>query len=115
MSIDPDREPSRRFVLGLELDGVCADFYGRMREIAAEWLGVGVSSLPEDVSYGLPEWGIRQQLGADPGGYDRLHRFAVTHASFHIASSYDGFTKSPSVRPLGRSTGTESPTGICVS
>jgi hypothetical protein len=25
-----------RLVLGVDLDGVCADFYGRMREIAAE-------------------------------------------------------------------------------
>jgi len=25
-------------VIGVDLDGVCADFYGRMRDIASEWL-----------------------------------------------------------------------------
>jgi hypothetical protein len=64
----------RAFVLGVDLDGTCADFYGGLRPIAAEWLGVSLESLPETVSWGLPEWGIDKA----PGGYDRLHRFAVT-------------------------------------
>jgi hypothetical protein len=29
-----------RFVLGVDLDGVVCDFYGGLRPIAAEWLGV---------------------------------------------------------------------------
>ena len=60
-------------VLGVDLDGVCADFYARMREIAAEWLEVGLETLTTDVSYGLEEWGIR-----DEDHYRQLHRFAVT-------------------------------------
>lgn len=60
-------------VLGVDLDGVCADFYGRMREIAAEWLEVRLETLTTDVSYGLTEWGIR-----DEDHYRQLHRFAVT-------------------------------------
>lgn len=60
-------------VLGVDLDGVCADFYARMREIAAEWLEVDLGSLTKDVSYGLAEWGIR-----DEDHYRQLHRFAVT-------------------------------------
>jgi 5'(3')-deoxyribonucleotidase len=64
----------RRFVLGVDLDGVCADFYAGLRPIAAEWLGVNVASLPERVSWGLPEWGVDKA----PGGYEALHRFAVT-------------------------------------
>jgi 5'(3')-deoxyribonucleotidase len=60
-------------VLGVDLDGVCADFYARMREIAAEWLEVGLETLTTDVSYGLGEWGIR-----DEDHYRQLHRFAVT-------------------------------------
>lgn len=60
-------------VLGVDLDGVCADFYARMREIAAEWLEVGLETLTTDVSYGLTEWGIR-----DEDHYRQLHRFAVT-------------------------------------
>jgi 5'(3')-deoxyribonucleotidase len=63
-----------RFVLGVDLDGVCADFYAGLRPIAAEWLGVPLSSLPGEVSYGLKEWGIDDA----PGGYSALHRFAST-------------------------------------
>lgn len=65
---------NRRFVLGVDLDGVCADFYGGLKPVAAEWLGVDVASLPDRVSWTLPEWGVDRA----PGGYDALHRFAVT-------------------------------------
>lgn len=63
----------RRFVLGVDLDGVCADFYGGMRVVAAEWLDVPLETLPTEVSYDLPEWGLDKA-----GGYAALHRFAVT-------------------------------------
>lgn len=62
------------FVFGVDLDGVCADFYGGLRPIAAEWLGVSVDTLPEEISWGLPEWGLNKA----PGGYLALHRYAVT-------------------------------------
>jgi 5'(3')-deoxyribonucleotidase len=65
---------SERFVFGVDLDGVCADFYGGLKPVAAEWLGVGVATLPDRVSWTLPEWGVDRA----PGGYDALHRFAVT-------------------------------------
>ncbi len=65
---------SRRFVLGVDLDGVCADFYQGLRPIAAEWLGVPPDTLSPEVTHGLSEWGI----DAAPGGYQALHRFAVT-------------------------------------
>jgi len=64
----------REFVLGVDLDGVCADFYAGLRPIAAEWLDVDEASLPREVSWGLEEWGVPQA----PGGYEDLHRFAVT-------------------------------------
>ena len=60
-------------VLGVDLDGVCADFYQRMREITAEWFEVDVETLPTEVSFGLTEWGVR-----DPSVYESIHRFAVT-------------------------------------
>lgn len=63
----------RRFVLAVDLDGVCADFYGGLRVVAAEWLGVPVDSLTADVSFGLSEWNLERA-----GTYDELHRFAVT-------------------------------------
>ena len=63
----------RSFILGVDLDGVVGDFYDAMRVIAAEWRNRPGSALSKDVSYGLDEWGID-----DYGGYERLHRFAVT-------------------------------------
>lgn len=65
-------QPSEQFVLGLDLDGCVADFYGRMRAIAAEWTGRPETDLTTNVRYGLPEWGLVE------GEYERLHRFAVT-------------------------------------
>lgn len=64
---------SGKVVLGVDLDGVCADFYSRMREVAAEWFETKIDDLPTEVTYGLPEWGI-----ANSEQYQSLHRFAVT-------------------------------------
>ena len=61
------------FIFGVDLDGVVGDFYGEIRKIAAEWLNKPIDSLTTEVSYGLKEWGLDEL-----GGYDRLHRFAVT-------------------------------------
>jgi 5'(3')-deoxyribonucleotidase len=60
----------KQIVLGVDLDGVCADFYSRMREVAAEWFERPIEELTTDVTYGLPEWGVKD--------YPSLHRFAVT-------------------------------------
>ncbi|AEF81182.1 5' nucleotidase, NT5C type [Leadbettera azotonutricia] len=67
------------FILGVDLDGVVGDFYGAMRSIAAEWLSRPLEALTPDISYGLDEWGI-----AEYGGYDRLHRFAVTQRNLFL-------------------------------
>ena len=61
------------FILGVDLDGVVGDFYGAIRNIAAELLNKPIESLTPEVSYGLSEWNIDEF-----GGYERLHRFAVT-------------------------------------
>jgi len=61
------------FIFGVDLDGVVGDFYGAIRNIASEWLNKPLDVLTTEVSYGLKEWGIDEF-----GGYDRLHRFAVT-------------------------------------
>jgi 5'(3')-deoxyribonucleotidase len=61
------------FILGVDLDGVVGDFYGALRKIAADWLNKPLESLTTEVSYGLDEWDL-----VEYGGYDRLHRFAVT-------------------------------------
>jgi 5'(3')-deoxyribonucleotidase len=67
-----------KFILGVDLDGVCADFYAGLLPIAAEWLGVDPACLPREVSWGLAEWGV----DTAPGGYEALHRFAVTQREF---------------------------------
>ena len=66
------KDDESRFVLGVDLDGVCADFIGAFRSIAAEWLGVQVNELPAKVTYGFPEWKLDRA-----GKYEDLHRFAV--------------------------------------
>jgi len=63
---------SRKFVLGVDLDGVVADFTAGLRPIAAEWLGVAQESLPTEVSWGFREWQLERA-----GGYEALHRHAV--------------------------------------
>src|SRR5215510_3574031 len=63
---------AKAFVLGVDLDGVVADFYGALRPVAAEWRGVKSDDLTPDVSYGLKEWGVSGEE------YQELHRFAVT-------------------------------------
>jgi 5'(3')-deoxyribonucleotidase len=73
------KAPSDDFVFGIDLDGVCADFYGAMRKIFAEWRNIDVEQLTPDVGYGFPEWGIL------PGEYDRVHRFAVTQRNLFLA------------------------------
>jgi hypothetical protein len=58
-------------VLGVDLDGVCADFYARMREIAAEWLEVGLE---------LRGWGW-------VGGGERVKTIQRSHEGPRIAGS----------------------------
>jgi hypothetical protein len=57
--VEPADRPSEpQFVLGVDLDGVCVDFYGKLRGIAADWLERPIDELTTDVTYGLPEWGL---------------------------------------------------------
>lgn len=65
---------SENFILGLDLDGVVADFYGTIRPLAAEWLGRPLEDLTDSPTYGLHEWGFNG-AGAD---YKDFHRWAVT-------------------------------------
>src|SRR5918999_2471383 len=62
-----------RFVLGVDLDGVVANFYEGFRIIVAEWFGVSHDSLTTEPTYGLSEWGITSEQQ-----YEDIHRFGVT-------------------------------------
>lgn len=61
------------FVLGVDLDWVCADFAAGLRPIAAKWLGVDVKELTLGPSLHFPEWNLEEA-----GGFDELYRYAVT-------------------------------------
>ena len=78
------------FIFGVDLDGVVGDFYGMIRKIAAEWLNKPLESLTTEVTYGLDEWGIDEF-----GGYDRLHRFAVTQR--HIFRDMEPIENAPAI------------------
>jgi 5'(3')-deoxyribonucleotidase len=68
-------------IVGVDLDGVCSDFYARMREVAAEWFERPIDELSPDVSFGLSEWGV-----AGEEQYASLHRFAVTQRALFRTS-----------------------------
>ena len=73
------------YILGVDLDGVVADYYRYMRTVMAEWRGVDASDLTAEVTWGFPEWGLR------PGEYNELHRFAVTQRQlFRAMDPVDG-------------------------
>jgi 5'(3')-deoxyribonucleotidase len=80
----------RSFVLGVDLDGVVANFYAGLRPIAAEWLGVPLESLTPTPSYGFTEWNLPAA-----GTYDDLHRFAVTQR--HLFRQLQPMPGAPSV------------------
>jgi 5'(3')-deoxyribonucleotidase len=69
-------------IIGVDLDGVCSDFYGRMREVAAEWFERPIDELTTAVSYGFKEWGINTTEQ-----YTSLHRFAVTQRDLFKTST----------------------------
>ena len=72
-------------MLGLDLDGTCADFYGRMREIAAIWTGRPLDELPLEPQWSMNNWGI-----AD-GEYEAFHRYAVSeHHLFETMAPLPG-------------------------
>jgi 5'(3')-deoxyribonucleotidase len=68
----------RHFVLGVDLDGVCADYYPFMRKVVAEWLGRDPESLPADVGWDMAEWGV------EPGEFHKVHRFAVVQRNLFL-------------------------------
>ena len=59
------------FVLGVDLDGVCADYAGGLRRSVARQRGVDEHSLTSEVSWDFAEWGL------DRGAFLAHHRRAV--------------------------------------
>lgn len=62
---------TEQFVLGVDLDGVVADYTGRFRTILADIRGVPPDSYTLERSWDFSEWGL------GPDEYAELHRIAV--------------------------------------
>jgi len=60
------------FILGVDLDGVCADYTAGLRRIAADVLGVSEGQLPLERSWDFREWGLT------PTAFEEIHLLAVT-------------------------------------
>jgi 5'(3')-deoxyribonucleotidase len=77
------------FVLGVDLDAVCADYTTAFRRIAAiEW-DVAEESLTTEVSWDFGEWGL------DRDGFLALHRAAVQdHRMFRDMPAIAGASES---------------------
>ena len=72
-------------MLGVDLDGVCADHTGAFRSIVAGARGIDPDELPLERSWSFSEWGF-----AD-GDFDRFHRLAVLeHRMFRHMPPIDG-------------------------
>lgn len=60
------------FVLGVDLDGVCADYTSGIRQAVASERGVRPEDLPAERSWGFQEWDLTE------AEFDRIHHKAVT-------------------------------------
>src|SRR6478672_6664920 len=77
---------SEDFVLGVDLDGVCADYTTAFRDLVADDRGIDPASLDvEGISWDFSEWGL------DRNEFLRLHRLGVQeHRMFRDMSAIDG-------------------------
>jgi 5'(3')-deoxyribonucleotidase len=77
------------FVLGVDLDAVCADYNAAFRQVAATEMDVPLESLTTEVSWDFGEWGL------DREGFLALHRTAVQqHRMFREMPAIDGASES---------------------
>lgn len=81
----PQRNDSREFVLGVDIDGVCGDYTAAFREVVATEMDRDGSSLSDKRSWDFAEWG----LSADD--FARMHRIAVLeHRMFRSMPVVEG-------------------------
>ena len=73
------------FVLGVDLDGVCADYNRAFRSAVAQHRGIDTEELTEEVSWDFGEWGL------DREGFLGHHARAVTEdAMFATMPAIEG-------------------------
>ncbi len=68
----PETTNPETFVLGVDLDGVCAEHTLGFRRVVAKRLGVAEESLPLERSWNFEEWGFSQET------FEDHHLYAVT-------------------------------------
>jgi hypothetical protein len=73
-----DRPSEAQFVLGVDLDGVCVDFYGKLREIAADWLERPVDELPRTSPTACPS-GVSTQWASTRSSIVTRSRSAASY------------------------------------
>lgn len=62
---------SESFVLGVDLDGVCADYTGALAEFCAERLNKDLSAFPRQRSWSFEEWDFGDS------SFEEMHRLAI--------------------------------------
>jgi 5'-nucleotidase len=73
------------FVLGVDLDGVCADHATAFRRVVAADRGIDEAELPDQQTWDFTEWGL------DRDEFERLHRTAVNeHRMFRTMPAVPG-------------------------
>lgn len=77
--------PSSGFILGVDLDGVCGDYTGALRDIAVERTGADPATLPLERSWDFAEWGL------SAAQFEELHQAAVLeHRIFRTMPAMPG-------------------------
>jgi 5'(3')-deoxyribonucleotidase len=73
------------FILGVDLDGVCGDYTGALRDIVVERTGADPAAYPLERSWNFDEWGLSEEQFAE------LHRIAVVeHRMFRTMPAIPG-------------------------
>jgi len=73
------------FILGVDLDGVCGDYTGALRDVAIERTGADPATLPLERSWDFTEWGLTEEQFAE------LHQAAVVeHRIFRSMPVIEG-------------------------
>ena len=71
-------------ILGLDLDGVVADYHKALKQAVADHNGVSAEDLAEDVSWDLGEWGITKDE------YLEIHKDLVSNGAFFNLEPLEG-------------------------
>ena len=73
------------FILGVDLDGVCGDYTGALRDVAIARTGADPATLPLERSWDFTEWGLTEEQFAE------LHQAAVVeHRIFRSMPVIEG-------------------------